>query len=1351
MKKLLFGFLSLFIGLSAAYAAPDGKLHVYATGSYEVWAGNSISKDELDSHDFYENINVHGGLKKLTPIGNGVFPGEYRYYVIATTTIFSLDAILLPNGKYPKEEYHSPGKYFNWGNVHAPLQYNSSGFLINPNSHDDYIYGPPDGKTDDVGAPIGHDTILKYEGYIVAENYIPFPSDPHDINHRGENPDSVGDPIDPVVGNMYLSAIDLSFPGKNLSFTFKRSYNSRQNTSGPLGYGWTHSYNVRAVDDADEVDELDVALMDEEDKAHIFTIEDSLPQRGEHSTVTKAADGVVTWTKKDGMRYIFPIGHYPHQIKDRWDNTVTLTYNTQNQLVNITDSAGRVAELRYDGQGRITSLSMAGRNIDYRYDNQGNLVDVTDPAGNHTSYEYDANHNLTRKTDAAGRSTYFTYDSSDRCTSSSGEGNLGRTELSFDPDNKKTVVTDSKGNTTHYSYSDDLQITEIVNAQGGHAVSTWDKDLNRTSSTDELGRATYMQYDAKGNLISLTGPAGDNTTYTYEPNFSLVTTIKDAQGNVTTNAYDARGNLIKVTDALGKSTFYSYNGAGLVTGSQNALGKTTYFSYDAQGNLIQTKDAVGAVVNNGYDAIGNMTSSRDPKGNITNFSYNNLNCLVQAAYSDNSTVNYGYDTVGNRISATDQLGKTTYYTYNQADKVISTTNALGSVISYTYDTEENLICVADQNNNKTSFSYDGLNRLVSQTDALGNTTSYSYDAVGNRTSVTDAKGQVTRYDYDSLNRLSKTTNPDSTTITYVYDSLGRRTSMTDPSGITTYAYDKLGRLLKVDGPLAKDTITYTYDAMGNRLTMVDPDAKTTTYFYDVLNRISFITDPQKKVTSYVFDLNGNLTTLTYPNGTKAVYSYDKLNHLVTLTNLKTASPSTKLSEYTYAYDLAGRKTRAALLDGSSITYTYDAIGQLLNETKSSTVEPYSFTYAYDPAGNRTRKTVNNDDYNYSYNSLNQLIQEDTRILSSSGPKKITVSGKVSDKSFIDYVTVNGIKATLGSDAFTCANVPLSLGQNTITVIAADVLGNTTTKVLHVTYEPGVTTTQTKYTYDANGNLTRKEEPSKTTNLTYDSQNRLKTFTNPASSATYAYDGQGRRISKTVNGSTTTYIYDNDELIREQSGSTVISYTHGSRIDEIISDSRGYYYHYDALGSITNLTNASGAQVNSYNYEAFGNLTGQTGIISNPWLFTGRQYDQESGLYFYRNRYYDPTIGRFISQDPTGMVDGPNLYAYVKNNPVNLIDPLGLCWKKIYDAVALVQARIELFLNKGLHFPVHLLAEITDAYGPMDTPVTFFLNRYNPTQPLVNLLAEQTLSPLDIALENSIIAWENHIDYLEGKK
>ncbi|GEM_PF-5378279 len=199
---------------------------------------------------------------------------------------------------------------------------------------------------------------------------------------------------------------------------------------------------------------------------------------------------------------------------------------------------------------------------------------------------------------------------------------------------------------------------------------------------------------------------------------------------------------------------------------------------------------------------------------------------------------------------------------------------------------------------------------------------------------------------------------------------------------------------------------------------------------------------------------------------------------------------------------------------------------------------------------------------------------------------------------------------------------------------------------------------TSYAYDYNGNLTQKVFGLTTETFTYDYENRLKTYTAPGQSASYTYNGQSQRISKTVNGVTTSYYYDGPELVLERTGANSIYYIHSNRIDELICDSRGYSYHSDGLGSIANLTDNAGLNANNYNYKAFGSIRSQSGTVANAWRYTGRQYDAESGLYFYRNRYYDAGVGRFITRDPIGFAGGINLYGYVGNNPVNWVDPWG---------------------------------------------------------------------------------------------
>ncbi len=209
--------------------------------------------------------------------------------------------------------------------------------------------------------------------------------------------------------------------------------------------------------------------------------------------------------------------------------------------------------------------------------------------------------------------------------------------------------------------------------------------------------------------------------------------------------------------------------------------------------------------------------------------------------------------------------------------------------------------------------------------------------------------------------------------------------------------------------------------------------------------------------------------------------------------------------------------------------------------------------------------------------------------------------------------------------------------------------------------PGVS-----YAFDYNGNTIVKTDSTGSTSYTWDYENRMTSVILPGSGGTvsFKYDSFGRRIFKSSTAGTSIYSYDGDNLIEEtnSSGGVVARYSEGLNIDEPLAMLRSgttSYYQADGLGSVTSLTSTAGAAAQTYTYDSFGNIVATTGSLVNSFRYTGREFDTETSLYYYRARYYDPATGRFLREDPGGFRGGINLYAYTMNSPTDWTDPTGL--------------------------------------------------------------------------------------------
>jgi RHS repeat-associated protein len=246
------------------------------------------------------------------------------------------------------------------------------------------------------------------------------------------------------------------------------------------------------------------------------------------------------------------------------------------------------------------------------------------------------------------------------------------------------------------------------------------------------------------------------------------------------------------------------------------------------------------------------------------------------------------------------------------------------------------------------------------------------------------------------------------------------------------------------------------------------------------------------------------------------------------------------------------------------------------------------------------------------------------------------------------------------------------GTNTTESYTYDPVGNRLSSLSVSPYSVNVSnqltsTPSTSYTYDNNGNTLTSVNGSNTTTYTWDFENRLSSVTLPGTGGTvsFKYDPFGRRIYKSSSSGTSTYAYDGKNLIEETNGTGAVVARYTQRTDNIdeplamLRSGATAYYQADGLGSVTSLSSTAGALAQTYTYDSFGKQTASSGSLVNPFQYTAREFDPEISLYNYRERYYDPSVGRFLSEDPIRSDDAIDFYAYVSNNPINFTDPLGL--------------------------------------------------------------------------------------------
>lgn len=759
-------------------------------------------------------------------------------------------------------------------------------------------------------------------------------------------------------------------------------------------------------------------------------------------------------------------------------------------------------------------------------------------------------------------------------------------------------VADSGSNTSSYS-------SQMV---GGQWVTSASAGPGCSSCT--VRGTTQKTYDSKGNVLTSTDALGRTTTYTY-----------DGSGNMLTRSVQVGGQTLTWT--------YTYNSFGQVLTATDPLNNTTTNAYDTNGNLLTATTPVPAagvpasVTQFAYNTLGQLTSVTDPLSRVTTITYTPAGLVATVTDAQQNVTTYEYDLRGNRTAVVDALGNRTTFAYDLGNRLTTITYPDNTVASFTYDARGRRTATTDQNGRTTLYAYDDADRLLTVTDAASNVTTYAYDNENNLTSITDAAGRTTYFAYDPQGRVAQTTFPSTLAESYIYDAVGNLTAKTDRKGQTiSYSYDELDRLVTKTYPAGGGSVSYTYEA-GGRMTQVTDASGTYGFTYDNVGRLTSTTvqysflPGQTFTNSYTYDAASNRTGFTAPDGSTYTYSYDTLNRLSTLN-------SSWAGNFGFSYDPLSRRTQLTRPNGINTDYSYDSLSRLLSvlhKAGATTID--GATYTVDGVGNRQSKLnhINSTTDNYTYDLVYQLTQ--------------VAQGGSTTESY-NYDTVGNRTSSHLSPSYTVNS------SNQLTA-----------------------TSSATYTYDANGNTLTKVDASGTTVYAWDFENRLSSITLPNGGGvvSFNYDPFGRRIQKSSASGTTYYSYDGDGVAEEvdASGSVLAKYAQGVGIDEPLAMSRNgatSYYHADGLGTITSLTDGSGSAVAVYTYDSFGAPVSGGGV-TNPFRYTGREWDLETSLYYYRARYYSASPGRFITEDPIHFDGGINFYRYVENSPVNLVDPFGL--------------------------------------------------------------------------------------------
>lgn len=947
----------------------------------------------------------------------------------------------------------------------------------------------------------------------------------------------------------------------------------------------------------------------------------------------------------------------PADGSEKTVSTIAYTYTREGWIT---------SKERFDCNGYSAGLST------FAYDRFGHVIASSDPLGQTQTYQYDINGNLIcEQGPRADVHKEFKYDFSNRLIAEEeihANGLRLKRSYSYDLLGNRISECDIYGNIAKHSYDRLNRKVESRDAAGNLLQRVKYNALSHPIvKEDAHGMSTHCSYNVRGSPAHIIYPDGSEEGFTYYFDGTLKKkTEKD--GKTTHYTYDCFKRVLKTVhcDAAGKeifTAFKEYNTFHLLK-EYDPEGYETSYEYDYCGRLIKTTkgERIEEIV---YDSLGRKSQqiqrTSESDGVITEYSYDALDRIVETtvkslAGSVQSWELVQYDCDGNVIAVTknSQDGvATTRTVYDARKKVTKRVDAEGKEtnILYRYDyVNEQGLCVpyseeVDPTGNKLVVIGDiyGRDKKTLLYDPHGKTlheTEFAYDLKGNKLQKTDKvyaggkylRDYVCKWQYDASNHPIRhyeafgTPLQKETQITY--NAQGKRASVTKPDGVTvTYDYGSNGLMERVYSSDGSIDYEYAYNCKGNPTSVTDHiHNRSTLREYNRHGEVIHEQQASGMSIAIEYDPLARVKRIWHPDGVSMEYSYDGIY----LKKVARCHNNQEQYAHEYAeYSPNGKVAESRMAAGlGTIRYGYDQLGRVLSIDSDYWKET---VVGYDEGGNITGKTIVDQigtvNDTYCYDKLNQLVAE-----------KGTAEHDYESDSLYNRVEKDGEKNEV----------------NELNQLVFDGARH--------------------YEYDRNGNIRSIQEGSREKRFTYDAFDRLISLEDGSRTVRFSYDEHNRRLSK--EGEVYLFFDSNEVAAVNQEGAIyqrrMLGLGLGGEIGAAVAmelDGGLYVPLHDHNGNVTTLVDSTTGKVaECYRYSAFGEETTDTSGSINPWRFSSKRVDAETGCIFFGRRYYMPETGRWLTADPLGDYDGSNLYAYVKNRPLIHCDIYGLYVDNLFENV-----------------------------------------------------------------------------------